>query len=60
MYPATVPKYFTIACEVTTIAFLRFWAAYTWGARILTYPGNAIETEYALLGFVEGTPFIDV
>ncbi len=60
-YPATVPKYFVVASEVATMAFLRSSGlpipkVYGYSA----VPDNAAETEYIFMEFVQGTKLSDV
>ena len=59
-YPATIPKYFAVASEVATMAFLR-----SFGLPIPKVYGyspasdNVAETEYIFMEFVEGTKLSD-
>ena len=55
-YPAMVPKYYTIASEVATMAFLRSSGLPI--PKVYGYspvPENAAETEYIFMEFVQGT-----
>lgn len=51
-YSVKVTKYFTVASEVATLAFLR--------SSGLPAPDNEVETEYTFMGFLEGTQLIDI
>ena len=60
-YPATAPKYFAVASEAATLAFLRAEGVpvpevYGYSAT----PDNAAETEYIFMEFVDGTSLADV
>ena len=60
-YPATIPKYFTVASEVATMALLRSSGMPI--PRIYGYsptPDNAAETEYIFMEFAQGTKLSDV
>ncbi|KAF8961537.1 protein kinase subdomain-containing protein PKL CAK Fmp29 [Flammula alnicola] len=60
-YPATTPKYFAVASEVATLAFLRSVGLPT--PEVYGYsptPDNAAGTEYIFMQFVEGTSLGDV
>jgi aminoglycoside phosphotransferase (APT) family kinase protein len=55
-YPATTPKYFTVAGAVTTMALLCYSGLPI--PEVYGYspaPDNAAETEYIFMEFVEGT-----
>ncbi|THH18002.1 hypothetical protein EW146_g2913 [Bondarzewia mesenterica] len=60
-YPATVPKYYTIASEVATMALLRSSGlpipdVYGYSPA----PDNAAETEYIFMEFIQGTKLSDI
>ena len=60
-YPVTTPKYFAVASEVATLAFLRSVGLPT--PEVYGYspaPDNAAGTEYIFMQFVEGTSLGDV
>ncbi len=60
-YPATAPKYFAVASEVATLAFLRSAGLPT--PEVYRYsptPDNAAGTEYILMQFIEGISLADV
>jgi hypothetical protein len=60
LYPATVPKYFTVADEVATMTVLRSSGLPM--PEVYGYsptPGNASETEYIFMNLVEGTSLSD-
>ncbi|KZT03136.1 uncharacterized protein LAESUDRAFT_762129 [Laetiporus sulphureus 93-53] len=60
-YPATIPKYFTIANEVATMALLRSSGLPI--PEVYGYspaPDNAAGTEYIFMEFVEGTSLSDI
>ncbi|KAK0482281.1 protein kinase subdomain-containing protein PKL CAK Fmp29, partial [Armillaria novae-zelandiae] len=60
-YLATTPKYFAVASEVATLAFLRSVGLPT--PEVYGYsptPDNAAGTEYIFMQFVEGTNLTDV
>jgi len=60
-YPATVPKYFTVASEVATMALLRLFGlpipdVYGYSPT----PNNAAGTEYIFMEFVQGAKLGDI
>ena len=60
-YPAAVPKYFAVASEVATLAFLRSAGVPT--PEVYRYsptPDNAAGTEYILMQYIEGESLADV
>lgn len=60
-YPATVPKYYTVASEVATMTLLRSSGLPI--PKVYGYspaPDNAAETEYIFMEFVRGTKLSDV
>lgn len=60
LYPATVPKYFSVASEVATMTVLRssrLPIPEVYGYSLT--PGNASETEYIFMDLVEGTSLSD-
>jgi len=60
-YPATTPKYFAVASEVTTMALLRSSGPPV--PEVYGYspvPDNAAETEYIFMEFVQGTSLSDI
>ena len=60
-YPVTVPKYFTVASEVATMAFLRSSGLPV--PEVYGYspvPDNAAETEYIFTEFVKGISLSDI
>ncbi|KAM5540228.1 hypothetical protein V8D89_006047 [Ganoderma adspersum] len=60
-YPATIPKYFTVASEVATMELLRSSGLPI--PRVYAYspaPDNAAETEYIFMEFVRGTELSDI
>ncbi|KAJ7665061.1 protein kinase subdomain-containing protein PKL/CAK/Fmp29 [Mycena polygramma] len=60
-YPVTVPKYYAVASEVATMAFLRSSGLPI--PKVYGYsptPDNAAETEYIFMEFIQGTLLGDV
>ncbi|KAI6029893.1 protein kinase subdomain-containing protein PKL CAK Fmp29 [Pisolithus microcarpus] len=60
-YPATTPKYFAVASEVATLAFLRSIGLPT--PEVYGYsptPDNPAGTEYIFMQFIEGTNLRDI
>jgi len=60
-YPATIPKYFAVASEVATMAFLRSFGLPI--PKVYGYspaPDNAAETKYIFMEFVRGTKLSDI
>ncbi|KAF5354038.1 hypothetical protein D9756_006957 [Leucocoprinus leucothites] len=60
-YPATIPKYLTVASEVATMTLLRSSGLPI--PKIYGYspaPDNAAETEYIFMEFVQGTSLSDI
>lgn len=60
-YPATIPKYFAVASEVATMAFLR--SSGLPPPEVYGYsptPNNAAGTEYIFMEFVQGTNLSDI
>ena len=60
-YPAMIPKYFAIASEVATMAFLRSSGLPI--PKVYGYspvPNNAAETEYIFMEFLRGTKLSDI
>lgn len=60
-YPATIPKYFAVASEVATMAFLRSSGLPL--PEVYGYsptPNNAAGTEYIFMEFVQGTNLSDI
>lgn len=57
-YPAAIPKYFTVASEVATMALLRSSGLPIPDSEVYGYspaPDNVAETEYIFMEFMEGT-----
>ncbi|RPD68468.1 protein kinase subdomain-containing protein PKL CAK Fmp29 [Lentinus tigrinus ALCF2SS1-7] len=60
-YPTTIPKYFAVASEAATLAFLRSVGVPT--PEVYGYsptPDNAAGTEYILMQHIEGVSLADV
>ncbi|KIL65763.1 hypothetical protein M378DRAFT_76367 [Amanita muscaria Koide BX008] len=60
-YPVTIPKYFAVASEVATMAFLRSFGLPI--PEVYGYsptPNNAAGTEYIFMEFVQGTNLGDI
>lgn len=60
-YSATIPKYFAVASEVATMAFLRSFGLPI--PEVYGYsptPNNAAGTEYIFMEFVQGTNLSDI
>ena len=60
-YPGILPKFFAVASEVATMAFLRSSGLPI--PEVYGYsptPANTVETEYIFMGFVEGTLLSDI
>ena len=60
-YPVTIPRYFAVASEVTTMALLRSFGLSI--PNVYGYPpapDNAAETEYISMELVRGTKLSDI